>query len=114
MPSFRRPEPFAQMSKAEDLNECKGCGRTFNDEAFAKHARICKKVFQTKRKVFNSQAKRLVSQEQKKLVLQAKKPKPAATQAQGQPKWKNQSEQFRMAMRAARGASAFPGASTKY
>jgi transposase-like protein len=47
----------------QNLNECKSCGRKFNDEAYAKHSKICKKVFQTKRKVFNSQAKRIISNE---------------------------------------------------
>ncbi len=35
--------------------ECpEGCGRKFNELALEKHVKICKKVFQTKRKEFNS------------------------------------------------------------
>lgn len=29
-----------------DLTECHSCGRSFNPEAYAKHSKICKKVFQ--------------------------------------------------------------------
>eukprot|EP00347_Sterkiella_histriomuscorum_P005699 403355604 len=116
-PPARMPPSMAfQQPKDMNLNECKSCGRSFNDEAYAKHSRICKKVFQTKRKVFNSQAKRIISNEQKQLLVRAKKTAPSTQNnragAQGNmglgagpaPKWKNQSEQFRMAMRAARGA----------
>jgi ribosomal protein L37AE/L43A len=34
--------------------QCPDCGRKFNEQAFEKHTRICKKVFVEKRKVFNS------------------------------------------------------------
>jgi len=33
--------------------ECRGCGRKFIRSALERHAKICKKVFQTKRKKFN-------------------------------------------------------------
>ena len=35
-------------------HKCNGCGRTFNETAFGKHQKLCKKVFQDSRKVFNS------------------------------------------------------------
>jgi len=41
-----------------------GCGRKFNRKALEKHAKACKLVFMSKRKEFNSEAKRLVSKEQ--------------------------------------------------
>jgi hypothetical protein len=28
-----------------DLTPCPSCGRNFNEEAYAKHVKICKKVF---------------------------------------------------------------------
>jgi hypothetical protein len=63
-PPARMPPSMAfSQPKDMNLNECKSCGRSFNDEAFEKHSRICKKVFQSKRKVFNSQAKRMISNE---------------------------------------------------
>jgi hypothetical protein len=40
------------------LNECGGCGRSFNPKAFLIHQKICKKVFQTKRKAFDVAAAR--------------------------------------------------------
>lgn len=48
-----------QESLNEKLVECpKGCGRMFNEEAIVKHEKVCKKVFQSKRKAFNSAAHR--------------------------------------------------------
>ncbi|MCB0370647.1 MAG: C2HC-type zinc finger protein [Bdellovibrionales bacterium] len=39
--------------------ECsKGCGRQFNINVIAKHEKVCEKVFQSKRKAFNSAAHR--------------------------------------------------------
>ena len=44
-----------------ELLECsKGCGRHFNSNVIAKHEKICEKVFQQKRKVFNMAAQRQV------------------------------------------------------
>jgi hypothetical protein len=37
-----------------------GCGRKFNPDSVSKHEKICKKVFQNKRKEFNAQEKRIV------------------------------------------------------
>lgn len=35
-----------------------GCGRQFNVNTIAKHEKVCLKVFQSKRKVFNTAAQR--------------------------------------------------------
>ncbi|CDW90041.1 UNKNOWN [Stylonychia lemnae] len=113
------PDAFQAPSKL-DLQECSGCGRSFNEVAYAKHSKVCKKVFQQKRKVFNSQAHRIVSNEQKQILMQAQRndrpernaPKANVAQQRnnmpinakgGAPKWKKQSEQFRQALQAARG-----------
>jgi hypothetical protein len=37
-----------------EQHECPDCGRKFNSGPFEKHIKICKKVFQQKRKVFDS------------------------------------------------------------
>merc|ERR1711939_468134 len=51
--------------QGEDLIECpEGCGRKFREDALEKHAAICKKVFQSKRKEFDTNKKRLLSKEQ--------------------------------------------------
>ena len=42
----------------------KGCGRSFNIQALAKHSKICEKVFQKKRKQFNTQQQREIEQNQ--------------------------------------------------
>ena len=47
-----------------ELFECsKGCGRQFNSNVIAKHEKICEKVFQQKRKVFNTAAQRQIENE---------------------------------------------------
>jgi hypothetical protein len=41
------------------LVECsEGCGRKFKEDVLEKHEKICRKVFQDKRKVFDSAAMR--------------------------------------------------------
>ena len=51
------------MSKAGDevLEMCsRGCGRAFHPSALPTHEKICRQVFQSKRKVFNTAVHRLV------------------------------------------------------
>ena len=44
-----------------ELQQCRmGCGRMFNPDTLAKHEKICQKVFQSKRKAFDSAAHRQV------------------------------------------------------
>ncbi len=48
-------------SSAQELIECTmGCGRSFKSDLIKKHMKICKKVFQSKRKVFDSSKNRTV------------------------------------------------------
>jgi len=55
-----------------DLVMCpEGCGRKFNRKALERHAKACKLVFMSKRKEFNSEAKR-VSKEQAVIAKQSK------------------------------------------
>jgi len=94
------------------LRECRSCGRSFNDQALAKHQKICKKVFIQKRKEFDSQGTRIVSEEQyrnlpkvNREIEKAKKismSPPKRGKGQQMSKWKLQSMQFRMAMKAGR------------
>jgi hypothetical protein len=42
-----------------EWSQCQGCGRTFNEIAFAKHTKICDKIFCTKRAAFDSKKHRL-------------------------------------------------------
>jgi hypothetical protein len=78
--------------------ECTGCGRKFNTLAYQKHAKICKKVFQSKRKAFNSQKHRIIDSDHANILkhkeLQEKKFGKVPTKPKNQ-KWKKQSEEFR-------------------
>lgn len=46
-----QPEEYGEVGR---LIPCNDCGRTFNQQAMMKHAKICKKVFVEKRKAFNA------------------------------------------------------------
>jgi len=87
----------------EDVNEvvtpCPHCGRKFNEISFPKHVKNCQKVFQKKRKAFNTQKQRFVDSEQASLMkmgaMQAKKNPKLNKPKGGIPKWKLQSMEFR-------------------
>jgi hypothetical protein len=68
-------EEFEKNFVAASLMTCPDCGRHFNEQAFQKHAPICRKVFVEQRKVFDSSKARIKGTE-----LEAFKPKkkPAA------------------------------------
>jgi len=110
-----------------ELVPCEGCGRKFKEAALERHAKICKKVFQEKRKAFDSVANRLgeIDDTQKdQLIKNAKKiqkevvvkkqeaaaaateVEPAAPEATSNPKsipaWKKKSLEFRAAMLASK------------
>jgi hypothetical protein len=103
-----------------NTEECPDCGRHFAPESLLRHTKICKKVFLSKRKVFNSSKQRLDANpetlKQKKTAGRAgaavasNKPPTAAKSAAS--KWKEQSKQFREAMRAVRGGGGGGGASS--
>merc|ERR1719240_1127024 len=48
-----------EQGPSEPLVQCQHCGRSFNPTAIEKHQKICRKVFQEKRKAFNSAEDRL-------------------------------------------------------
>jgi len=87
----------------EDTNEiltpCPHCGRKFNEISYPKHVKNCEKVFQKKRKAFNTQKQRFVDSEQASLMkmgaMQAKKNPKLNKPKGGIPKWKLQSMEFR-------------------
>lgn len=89
--------------------ECpEGCGRKFNEEALEKHVKICKKVFQTKRKEFDSAAMRQPEDENGYVQKPSKNKKqpPKSNAAAGndkKSKWRAQSEAFRAGIRAGKG-----------
>ncbi len=52
------PDEYDDAEESGPKRECPDCGRSFVEASFAKHVKICQKVFMKKRKVFNSQAHR--------------------------------------------------------
>eukprot|EP01031_Cornospumella_fuschlensis_P036411 gene36411-44170_t len=48
------PPPMNNFPEYVMLNKCANCGRNFNEVSYAKHVKICKKVFSQKRKPFDS------------------------------------------------------------
>lgn len=105
----------------QDLTPCPSCGRRFNKESLVKHKKVCQKVFQTKAKKFNMQAQRVIDNDHKQLLrdkqkedrkfggLKDKNKRSAALPGSNKGKWLKQSEAFRNAMRAARGAKPLNG-----
>jgi endogenous inhibitor of DNA gyrase (YacG/DUF329 family) len=108
-------------------HECPDCGRKFNAIPYQKHIKICAKVFLQKRKAFDSTKMRVndnpelvqilnkVKKEEKKKAAQQSKPAAVAAASNfqnkpveqsggddGKAKWKEQSNAFREAMKAAR------------
>ena len=88
----------------ENVNEivtpCPHCGRKFNEISFPKHVKNCQKVFQKKRKAFNTQKQRFNDSEQASLMkmgqMAAKKNPQLNNKAKGGiTKWKLQSMEFR-------------------
>ena len=84
---------------SSDTIACPDCGRSFVQESYQKHVKICKKVFVNKRKQFDSNGQKEGGEET------AGKPK-AAKKASAGGKWKQQSEVFRANLQAARLADA--------
>ncbi len=93
------PDMGPDAESAGDMAECQYCGRKFNPDTLTRHEGVClQRPDKKKRKVFNSKAARLVSEEQKKLAKE-RRAEPKAMPAKKIPKWKLQSAQFRNAMK---------------
>ncbi|CAK94287.1 unnamed protein product (macronuclear) [Paramecium tetraurelia] len=99
----------------DKLYECtEGCGRSFNAYALERHSKICKKVFQQKRKVFNSSKQRVIDVEnngqgrgipvKRQLQMQTTKEEQKQGEVKNEkPNWKAQSEALRAIIRQAKG-----------
>jgi hypothetical protein len=120
------PTDFGEDAYAipQNLKECPSCSRKFNPDALAKHKKICQKVFQTKAKKFNMQSQRVIDSDHQQILKEQKREerkfkglknsklkRSAAMPGTKKGKWLNKSENFRNAMRAARGAAPIGGAS---
>jgi len=107
------PTEFASKAAAlvaeedAELLPCRHCGRNFKLEAHAKHENICQKVFQNKRKVYNTTDHRLpddpaLAEVRRKAAQQARKGKVGIGEEHDTVKkngWRAKSEAFRAAMK---------------
>jgi len=89
-----------EVDEVGNLQECHGCGRKFREEALLKHAKACKKVFQSKRKPFDMEKKRILDSEHAMILKQAKieektNPKLKQVKLRKKENWKKQSEMLR-------------------
>ena len=113
-----------ETEQPQPQQQCEQCGRLFNAGPYARHVKICAKVFIEKRKVFDIKEKRigdnpeLVAMERRKSAPDARGRKAGAAEAAAalaaevavqeakkKKVWKEQSGQFRQAMKAARGVA---------
>ncbi|CAM9121210.1 unnamed protein product [Ectocarpus sp. 6 AP-2014] len=118
--------PDAFPDEQVELEECRTCGRRFTPAALEKHSRACHKVFQAKRKVFDTAEMRLKGTELEKFAKEKGRaggrggggrgrggrgpPRGfddtpvggAAARGARSSKWRQQSKQFRDALRQAR------------
>jgi len=88
----------AEKALLEQLFECpEGCGRSFRKEALERHIKVCKKVFQTKRKEFEIQEKRMLNKEQKILAKKGERKMEVQKNLnnKNKKKWMKESEKFR-------------------
>lgn len=69
-PAGAFPDGMDENAPDSPRVKCEGCGRSFRSAAMEKHAKICKKVFQEKRKAFDSAANRLEGQENAQRLIQ--------------------------------------------
>eukprot|EP01041_Mallomonas_annulata_P006093 gene6093-12300_t len=118
--AFESEDAFGPSDES-GLLECPDCGRKFNETAYPKHVKICKKVFINKRKPLDMVSRRLeanpeIIQLQKKSKKTGKKTENGNTTSTPFPgngnggggggdaksKWKAQSDALRNAMKAAR------------
>ena len=85
-----------QDEMVQKREECKDCGRKFNEEALARHSGVCKKVFVDKREVFDTQQQR--TDEEALKARRASDPKIEEQlelqRKEGGKKWRKRSDEF--------------------
>ena len=81
---------------------CDICGRNFKPEALEKHSKICKKVFASKRKAFDSKKHRIINDDHEEILRRQEKDKKKGNSVVQQQqnkdkkqKWKKESEEIR-------------------
>ena len=125
-PARRVQEPISKTTLTNSYSEyedngnfvqCRDCGRSFNSSSFAKHAKVCRDVFMSKRKQYDSSKHRKEGTEmegfgaskrfgkKKNMVSNTTEQSNTRKAADNSiPKWKADSMKLRDAMRMARKA----------
>ncbi|XP_070589760.1 zinc finger C2HC domain-containing protein 1B [Erythrolamprus reginae] len=88
----------ATEAGAPNLLQCNTCGRNFAPEALARHNPICKKIFNKKRKPFNSLKQRIQGTD----IPTVKKKPPVKNEREKKSNWRQQHEDFISTIRAAK------------
>ncbi|XP_053238059.1 zinc finger C2HC domain-containing protein 1B [Podarcis raffonei] len=83
---------------SQNLLSCEICGRHFTQDALARHEPICRKVFNKKRKPFNSLKQRLQGTD----IPTVKRKPPLKSQTERKSNWRQQHEDFINAIRSAK------------
>jgi len=98
-----------KLSELENVNlkiervECRQCGRKFIQSALERHAKICKKVFCKKRKVFDTKDKRLDNDAKNAQNSSCDEYKLRKIRKKKKESWKAKSSMLRNAVRASKG-----------
>nr|XP_021150425.1 zinc finger C2HC domain-containing protein 1B isoform X1 [Columba livia] len=85
-------------ARSQDLIPCTTCGRRFAQDVLLRHNPICKKVFNKKRKPFNSSKQRLQGTE----ITTVRRQLPQKNQPQKKSNWRQHHEDFINAIRSAK------------
>jgi len=98
--------PFNELFVAINTRECLDCKRSFNEIAYCKHAKNCRKIFMNKRKQFDSKKQRILNLEHavflRRQELLQKKKEMMNMPVDKNRRWKKMSERFRTVMRISR------------
>lgn len=86
------------IEEGDDRTECQLCGRRFAAESFEKHSKVCEKVFIKKRKEFNTQKQRVITEEHGRLLENVQQKHSYYDNSKLNQKWKIRSAQFRAAI----------------
>eukprot|EP00039_Didymoeca_costata_P006793 m.93242 g.93242 ORF g.93242 m.93242 type:complete len:753 (+) comp13394_c0_seq2:193-2451(+) len=98
---------------AVTLAPCSNCGRKFASERLAKHQTVCMKAAKSKRKVFDPKKARLQGTEAAQFASVADKNDQHYQKKAKKSNWREKSEAFRAAMRAAKDPNSAPAPPTE-
>lgn len=85
------------FAETENLQECRGCGRSFNPKALSRHVNICQKVFGEKRTQYDTSDHRKT--DDMNIAPRISNNKKDVNKTGKTAKWRMQSEQLRAVMK---------------